>query len=67
PTAPTSRELLSALVEAYPGAAPGVRGRLVDWMTALQPLDAPEWTIAETSAARACSESPACSSRPVRA
>ncbi|OWA17412.1 HEAT repeat domain-containing protein [Streptomyces sp. CS057] len=67
PTAPTSRELLSALVEAYPGAAPGVRGRLVDWMTALQPLDAPEWSIAETSAARACSESPACSSRPVRA
>ncbi|MFD7125696.1 MULTISPECIES: HEAT repeat domain-containing protein [Streptomyces] len=67
PTAPTSRELLSALVEAYPGAAPGVRGRLVDWMTALQPLDAPEWTIAETRAARACSESPACSSRPVRA
>ncbi|WP_257132766.1 MULTISPECIES: HEAT repeat domain-containing protein [unclassified Streptomyces] len=61
PTAPTSRELLSALVEAYPGAAPGVRGRLVDWMTALQPLDAPEWTIAETSAA------PDGSSRPVRA
>ncbi|WIY74661.1 hypothetical protein [Streptomyces anulatus] len=61
PTAPTSRELLSALVEAYPGAAPGVRGRLVDWMTALQPLDAPEWTIAETRAAAGGS------SRPVRA
>ncbi|MFB7480194.1 HEAT repeat domain-containing protein [Streptomyces anulatus] len=64
PTAPTSRELLSALVEAYPGAAPGVRGRLVDWMTALQPLDAPEWTIAETRAAGAA---PDRSSRPVRA
>ncbi|WP_329152552.1 HEAT repeat domain-containing protein [Streptomyces anulatus] len=64
PTAPTSRELLSALVEAYPGAAPGVRGRLVDWMTALQPLDAPEWTIAET---RAASTAPDGSSRPVRA
>ncbi|MCX4482931.1 HEAT repeat domain-containing protein [Streptomyces anulatus] len=61
PTARTSRELLSALVEAYPGAAPGVRGRLVDWMAELQPLDAPEWTIAETRAA------PAGSSRPVRA
>ncbi|MEU3701834.1 HEAT repeat domain-containing protein [Streptomyces anulatus] len=64
PTAPTSRELLSALVEAYPGAAPGVRGRLVDWMTALQPLDAPEWTIAETRAAGAAPDG---SSRPVRA
>ncbi|WP_190007326.1 HEAT repeat domain-containing protein [Streptomyces anulatus] len=64
PTAPTSRELLSALVEAYPGAAPGVRGRLVDWMTALQPLDAPEWTIAET---RAAGTAPDRSSRPVRA
>ncbi|MGX1956000.1 HEAT repeat domain-containing protein [Streptomyces anulatus] len=63
PTAPTSRELLSALVEAYPGAAPGVRGRLVDWMTALQPLDAPEWTIAET---RAAGTAPDGSSRPVR-
>lgn len=64
PTAPTSRELLSALVEAYPGAAPGVRGRLVDWMTALQPLDAPEWTIAETRAVRTAPDD---SSRPVRA
>ncbi|MFE1369383.1 HEAT repeat domain-containing protein [Streptomyces anulatus] len=64
PAAPTSRELLSALVEAYPGAAPGVRGRLVDWMTALQPLDAPEWTIAETRAARTVPDG---SSRPVRA
>ncbi|MFC8624084.1 HEAT repeat domain-containing protein [Streptomyces anulatus] len=64
PTAPTSRELLSALVEAYPGAAPGVRARLVDWMTELQPLDAPEWTIAETKAASTATDG---SSRPVRA
>ncbi|MEU2067367.1 HEAT repeat domain-containing protein [Streptomyces anulatus] len=63
-TAPTSRELLSALVEAYAGAAPGVRGRLVDRMTELQPLDAPEWTIAETRAARTAPDG---SSRPVRA
>ncbi|MFH9268669.1 HEAT repeat domain-containing protein [Streptomyces sp. NPDC017546] len=64
PTAPTSRELLSALVEAYPKAAPDVRGRLVDWMTELQPIDAPEWIIAETRAAGTASPA---SSRPVRA
>lgn len=64
PAAPGSRELLSALVEAYPGAAPGVRGPLVDWMTELQPLDAPEWTIAET---RAASAAAGASPRPVRA
>lgn len=64
PAPPTSRELLSALVDAYPGAAPAVRGRLVDWMAELQPLDAPEWTIAETRAARTASNE---QSRPVRA
>ncbi|MER8267814.1 HEAT repeat domain-containing protein [Streptomyces griseus] len=64
PAANGSRALLSALVEAYPGAAPEVRGRLVDWMTELQPIDAPEWTIAETGAANTAS-GPA--SRPVRA
>ncbi|WP_137231697.1 HEAT repeat domain-containing protein [Streptomyces sp. BPSDS2] len=64
PAAPGSRELLAALVEVYPRAAPGVRGRLVDWMTELQPLDAPEWTIAET---RAASTAAGASSRPVRA
>lgn len=64
PAATESRELLSALVEAYPKAAPDVRGRLVDWMTGLQPIDAPEWTIAETRAARTASGA---SSRPVRA
>ncbi|MFI7289516.1 HEAT repeat domain-containing protein [Streptomyces anulatus] len=64
PAARESREVLSALVEAYPGAAPGVRGLLVDWMTELQPLDAPEWTIAETRAASTGSGS---SSRPARA
>ncbi|MEU4179632.1 HEAT repeat domain-containing protein [Streptomyces sp. NPDC026589] len=64
PAATESRELLSALVEAYPKAAPDARGRLVDWMTELQPIDAPEWTIAETRAARTASGA---SSRPVRA
>ncbi|MBM7055758.1 HEAT repeat domain-containing protein [Streptomyces durocortorensis] len=59
-----SRDLLAALVEAYPGAPPTVRARLVDWMTELQPLDAPEWTIAETWAASAAAGAP---SRAVRA
>ncbi|WP_255311768.1 HEAT repeat domain-containing protein [Streptomyces sp. PTY087I2] len=64
PTSPRSRHLLHALVEAYPGATPQVRARLVDWMTRLQPLDAPEWTIAETWAASAAAGAPA---RPARA
>ncbi|MEU6955333.1 HEAT repeat domain-containing protein [Streptomyces sp. NPDC045714] len=63
PAATESRELLSALFAAYPKAAPDVRGRLVDWMTELQPIDAPAWTIAE---ARAASRASGASSRPVR-
>ncbi|MEV6205232.1 HEAT repeat domain-containing protein [Streptomyces sp. NPDC051771] len=42
-----SRELLAALVEAWAGAAEDVRTALVDWMTDLQPLDAPPWNPAE--------------------
>ncbi|MFI2083734.1 HEAT repeat domain-containing protein [Streptomyces rubiginosohelvolus] len=64
PAAPRSRSLLRALVEAYPGAAPEARAHLVDWMTELQPLDAPEWTIAETRSANAAPGAPA---RPARA
>lgn len=48
---PRSRQLLHALIEAYPAAGPDVRGPLLDWMTALQPLGAPPWTLAETHAA----------------
>ncbi|WP_432152462.1 hypothetical protein [Streptomyces sp. bgisy029] len=48
---PRSRQLLHALIEAYPAAGPDVRGPLLDWMTALQPLGAPPWTVAETHAA----------------
>lgn len=44
-----SRDRLAALVEAYPGAGPGIRAALIDWMTWLQPLDAPPWTLAETA------------------
>ncbi|MFE6917661.1 HEAT repeat domain-containing protein [Streptomyces rubiginosohelvolus] len=64
PVVPRSRRLLRALVEAYPGAAPEARAHLVDWMTELQPLDAPEWTIAETRSANAAAGAPA---RPARA
>ncbi|WP_143663952.1 HEAT repeat domain-containing protein, partial [Streptomyces sp. rh34] len=64
PAATESRELLPALVEAYPKAAPDVRGRLVDWMTELQPIDAPAWIIAGTRAADTASGA---SSRPMRA
>lgn len=48
---PRSRQLLHALIDAYPAAGPGVRGPLLDWMTALQPLGAPPWTLAENRAA----------------
>ncbi|MET8501995.1 HEAT repeat domain-containing protein [Streptomyces microflavus] len=48
---PRSRQLLHALIDAYPAAGPGVRGPLLDWMTGLQPLGAPPWTLAETRAA----------------
>ncbi|WP_267914587.1 HEAT repeat domain-containing protein [Streptomyces microflavus] len=51
PGTPRSRQLLHALIDAYPAAGPGVRGPLLDWMTALQPLGAPPWTLAETRAA----------------
>ncbi|MFE7431138.1 HEAT repeat domain-containing protein, partial [Streptomyces sp. NPDC057545] len=44
-----SRDRLAALIEAHHGADPGVRAALLDWMTLLQPLDAPPWTIAETA------------------
>ncbi|MFD7492887.1 HEAT repeat domain-containing protein [Streptomyces sp. NPDC059832] len=44
-----SRDRLTALIEAHRGADPGVRAALIDWMTLLQPIDAPPWTIAETA------------------
>ncbi|GHB01147.1 HEAT repeat domain-containing protein [Streptomyces chryseus] len=51
--APGSRERLNALIDAYGPAGPEVRAALLDWMTSLQPLDAPPWTLAETAAAPA--------------
>ncbi|MFI2781236.1 HEAT repeat domain-containing protein [Streptomyces sp. ALB3] len=47
---PGSRYRLSALMAVYPDAGDdGVRSFLVDWMTVLQPLDVPPWTLAETA------------------
>ncbi|MFI8261979.1 HEAT repeat domain-containing protein [Streptomyces sp. NPDC085665] len=46
---PGSRERLSALIDVHAWAGPEVRSALVDWMTDIQPLDAPPWTIAETA------------------
>lgn len=46
-----SRDRLAALIEAHRGAGAGVRAALIDWMTSLQPVDAPPWTIAETARA----------------
>ncbi|MGA5002337.1 HEAT repeat domain-containing protein [Streptomyces arboris] len=51
PGAPRSQRLLHALLDAYPAAGPDVRAPLLDWMTVLQPLGAPPWTVAETRAA----------------
>lgn len=44
-----SRDRLTALIEVHRRADPGVRAELLDWMTLIQPIDAPPWTIAETA------------------
>ncbi|MFD5897251.1 HEAT repeat domain-containing protein [Streptomyces sp. NPDC060366] len=49
-TRPNSRGQLAALTDAYPAADPATRSVLLDWMTALQPLDAPPWTLGESAA-----------------
>ncbi|MEV0133104.1 HEAT repeat domain-containing protein [Dactylosporangium sp. NPDC050688] len=45
-----SRRRLVALIDAWPATAPGDRPALLDRMTAVQPVDAPLWTIEETAA-----------------
>ncbi|MET9688829.1 HEAT repeat domain-containing protein [Streptomyces sp. NPDC006514] len=50
---PASRDRLSALIDAYASAGPETRTALVDWMTDIQPLDAPPWTVAEATRAPA--------------
>ncbi|MFD9872299.1 HEAT repeat domain-containing protein [Streptomyces niveus] len=49
-TTPNSRSRLAALADAYPAADPATRSVLIDWMTALQPLDVPPWTLGEAVA-----------------
>ncbi|MGW2181765.1 HEAT repeat domain-containing protein [Streptomyces sp. NPDC001732] len=49
-----SRDRLNALIEAHRGAdGPAARDVLLDWMTSLQPLDAPPWTVTGTARAAA--------------
>ncbi|MEU7729746.1 HEAT repeat domain-containing protein [Streptomyces sp. NPDC040724] len=48
-----SRSCLTALIEVHASAGSEVRAALIDWLTALQPLDAPPWTLAETTHAPA--------------
>ncbi|PWK74785.1 HEAT repeat protein [Streptomyces sp. CG 926] len=50
---PGSRDRLGALIDVYASAGPDVRAALIDWMADLQPLDAPLWTITETTHAQA--------------
>ncbi|MFF2897144.1 HEAT repeat domain-containing protein [Streptomyces sp. NPDC057966] len=49
----SSRDRLDALIEVHRGAEAGIRPVLIDWMTLLQPIDAPPWTITETAQAPA--------------
>ncbi|MFG3139516.1 HEAT repeat domain-containing protein [Streptomyces sp. NPDC048211] len=44
-----SRERLAGLIDAHRSAGAGVRSALIDWMTRLQPLGAPPWTLAESA------------------
>ncbi|KAB2373088.1 HEAT repeat domain-containing protein [Actinomadura montaniterrae] len=43
-----SREVLDALIRAFPDAPGDARPLLLDWMEAVQPLGAPPWTLAES-------------------
>ncbi|MFF0075542.1 HEAT repeat domain-containing protein [Streptomyces sp. NPDC005494] len=50
PSPPGSRQRLAALMAAWPEAVDeGVRALLLDWMTDLQPLGVPPWTLDETA------------------
>lgn len=64
PTGPNSRARLAALADAYPAADPAARSVLLDRMTALQPLDAPPWTLGEAVADASTARTP---NRTVRA
>ncbi|MEU0560849.1 HEAT repeat domain-containing protein [Dactylosporangium sp. NPDC006015] len=47
PSTAESGERLAALIEAWPGTAADERPALLDRMVALQPIDAPLWTLGE--------------------
>lgn len=50
PSPPGSRQRLAALMAAWPEAVDeSVRALLLDWMTDLQPLGVPPWTLAEAA------------------
>ncbi|MGW4780393.1 HEAT repeat domain-containing protein [Streptomyces filamentosus] len=53
-----SRALLAALVDVQAGAPPDVRAALVTWMTELQPLGTPPWTLAEDARTGAAAPPP---------
>ncbi|MFB7983531.1 HEAT repeat domain-containing protein [Streptomyces vinaceus] len=50
---PGSRDRLNLLIDVYASARPEARPALIDWMTDIQPLDAPPWTLTETAHATA--------------
>ncbi|WP_439677575.1 HEAT repeat domain-containing protein [Embleya sp. MST-111070] len=47
---PDSRARIAALIDVFPSAAPDTRVPLLDWLTELQPIDAPPWVSAERAA-----------------
>ncbi|MGW9206524.1 HEAT repeat domain-containing protein [Embleya sp. NPDC055664] len=47
---PDSRARLAALIDVFPSAQPDTRAPLLDWLTELQPIDAPPWVSAERAA-----------------
>lgn len=64
PDSHNSRERLAALADDYPAADPATRSALLDRMVALQPLDAPPWTLGEAASDTSAARTP---SRTVRA
>lgn len=58
-TVPASRDRLTALIDVHSSAGAEVRAALVDWMTDIQPLDAPPWTLTEAAHAHAHVPAPA--------
>ncbi|MFE5328727.1 HEAT repeat domain-containing protein [Embleya sp. NPDC056575] len=47
---PDSRARIVALIDVFPSAEPDTRVPLLDWLSELQPIDAPPWVSAERAA-----------------